>query len=86
MAESATYTFAQLRAFEWLPEDGTERKETPEHEHALWSLLARESTSGMIRQRILSPAGPSLGSRLAYYLTPSGIAERKRLVEMGEIK
>lgn len=80
MAKSTTYTREELRAFEWLPEDGDFRT-TIYPSPALFQLRDEE-----LATVTLCPNIGVDGTSFIFNLTPSGIAERKRLVEMGEIK
>jgi hypothetical protein len=67
---SISYTSAQLRAFAWLPEDGSWRKcDADEYVPASMSI-----SIAFVEYR---------GSRFdpEYRLTPAGIAERARLVK-----
>lgn len=75
------YTAAQIRAFEWLPEDGS------------WDTGALKDHKEVDRRNVnaaksLRSAYPHLVIRAnwRFRLTPSGIAERARLKKEGAIK
>lgn len=73
------YTAAQLRAFAWLPVDGSWRNNAGNMRAALSSLDTFHS-------KHIDSEWSFIGSRSRYRLTPSGIAEKKRLIEEGTIQ
>lgn len=79
MTASPSYTAAQLRAFAWLPGDGSWRTlDLNDYVPGHMSLDSPfvESNRVFFGQQF----------EIQYRLTPAGIAERARLVELGVIK
>ena len=75
---TASYTAAQLAAFASLPADGSEMAFDPGRLDLMYALEGLKREYGFVDDGCVDEG--------AYRLTPAGIAERARLVEMGEIK
>jgi hypothetical protein len=73
------YTAAQLRAFAWLPADGSWKVSTRPLARALASL-------NLCHRSLVLLSCDSLSGSREYCLTLAGIAERARLVKDGLIR
>lgn len=78
-AQMTAYTPAQLRAFQWLPSDGS------------WRDKPGREMGGAVNSLCLNYRGAYAEKKgsdrtLGFRLTPSGVAERARLAKEGVIK